>query len=503
MPIQELSQKEDDLDELELDSLLQEIADLQSTSPNGKVAPSMTTTLNAESASWKPFGLGGMQGSSPMYIDFSSLTTKVDEDLVSQNFAGPWRVPINGGAIIPPQAPPGLRGFGLDSSYEYESCLVHRPDLLVGADLSSTEAANSATSEEDPNDSNRTGSCSTAPMEAEHHDSGSDENERSLAEDPDLFRTLRLRGLPYRAREEDVRRFLGRHLKNVAQDGQAVRFITNSDGRPSGFATVRFVSHAAAKEALEDLHNKRLDHRYIEVFGLRERHSRQRHAENGSGSSLGSRARDATLEPQREQAVRECVAFMSVPERNQVLLSMLGVALSDASRAFLKRHALGLKSFLAELEDLFRIEGPKGAERVIFVGNENSLNSPPLTGNESSLTSSPMTGSMGTPVPPPGLASDWAATSPSMRLELFPLVGDSLRSDQLALESTNLDPSAAEYQPWDSTAESPTIPDEAAQTPQWPWNPSGFPVQADDMSTAYDGYNNQWSLGSPTVVGCF
>jgi hypothetical protein len=191
---------------------------------------------------------------------------------------------------------------------------------------------------------------------------------------------------------------------------------------------------------------------------------------------------------------------MSVPERKEVLLSMLGVALSDASRGFLKRQQSGLKSFLAEHQDLFIIDGPKGAEKVIFIGNENSL-----AASDQSLTSSPLTGSMGVPAPPPGLSSDWPPTTPSMRLELFPLVGDSMGPDQI-LESAGLDPSAAEYQPWDGAADSPAMPDDAAQT-AWPWDPSGFaPHQSglsDDMSTSYDGYNNQWSIGSPTVVGCF
>jgi hypothetical protein len=185
---------------------------------------------------------------------------------------------------------------------------------------------------------------------------------------------------------------------------------------------------------------------------------------------------------------------MSVPERNQVLLSMLGVALSDASRAFLKRHALGLKSFLADLEDLFRIEGPKGAERVIFLGTENSL------------TNSPLSGSMGTPLPPPGLAGspNWGPeeAGPSMRLELFPLVGNSLGRDPLTL-----DPTALEYNPDWANTESPAMDpvlEDAAETPQWSWVTPGFPVSgADDVSSAYDAYNSQWSMESPAAVGCF
>merc|ERR1719316_2312533 len=113
------------------------------------------------------------------------------------------------------------------------------------------------------------------------------------------------------------------------------------------------------------------------------------------------------------------------------------------------------------------------------------------------------------PMPPPGLAGNdsWSLSTglPSTTLELFPLVGNSansIDSDPLSTSpSKTLDPSAMEYQPWDgAAADSSTILEEAAQTSQWPWGPSGFPAQSDDMSAAYDGidgYNSQWSIGSP------
>lgn len=369
-------------DDQDFDLLLREISDLRMTSEG--VNRSLSPVKANEPG--------------PMYINFSGLDMPQDAHAPAN---GPWQLPVPG-MVTPPAPgmvtpPPGLGAFagkgkadpGTPSTSTQTACEVSTAENLSAS--------------EDENGSRRTGSGG----------SGGDQDEDQVeAEDPDLFRTLRLRGLPYRSREEDVRRFLGPHIRNVAQDGQAVRFITNSDGRPSGFATVRFVSHAAAKSALRELHMKRLDSRYIEVFGLRERgHSRQRH-DAASGASGEKRAREAAMEPQRDQAVRECVAFMSAPNRQHVLLSMLGVALSDESRTFLKRHALGLKSFLAELDDLFQIEGPKGAERVIYIGGQDG-NGPPGLTSQFNADSPQWT---------PG--SDF--TPPSMRLELsnfLPLVG--------------------------------------------------------------------------------
>lgn len=45
-----------------------------------------------------------------------------------------------------------------------------------------------------------------------------------------------------------------------------------------------------------------------------------------------------------------------------------GIALSPPARAYLRRANLGLKHFLARLPNEFRVEGPKGCERVIWCG---------------------------------------------------------------------------------------------------------------------------------------
>merc|ERR1719277_1943034 len=47
---------------------------------------------------------------------------------------------------------------------------------------------------------------------------------------------------------------------------------------------------------------------------------------------------------------------------------MLGIALSPPARAYLKQANLGLKHFLNRFPNEFRVEGPKGCERVIWTG---------------------------------------------------------------------------------------------------------------------------------------
>jgi len=59
---------------------------------------------------------------------------------------------------------------------------------------------------------------------------------------------------------------------------------------------------------------------------------------------------------------------MRVPGRGTLLLSMLGIALSPTARAYLRKANLGFKHFLARFPNEFRVEGPKGCERVVWSG---------------------------------------------------------------------------------------------------------------------------------------
>ena len=85
---------------------------------------------------------------------------------------------------------------------------------------------------------------------------------------------------------------------------------------------------------------------------------------------------DAANEHQeKERVLQECRDHMSVPGRQQVLLSMLGIALSEQSRAYLRRANLGLKHFLARFPNEFQMDGPKGCEKVHWLSSLNpSLN---------------------------------------------------------------------------------------------------------------------------------
>ncbi|CAK0882802.1 unnamed protein product, partial [Prorocentrum cordatum] len=64
-----------------------------------------------------------------------------------------------------------------------------------------------------------------------------------------------------------------------------------------------------------------------------------------------------------------------------LLLSMLGIALSAPARNYLRRTNLGLKHFLARHPE-FRVEGPKGGEKVLWGGAGGRLGG---LGNEASF----------------------------------------------------------------------------------------------------------------------
>merc|ERR1719247_1593038 len=67
------------------------------------------------------------------------------------------------------------------------------------------------------------------------------------------------------------------------------------------------------------------------------------------------------------QIVEECRQHMVQSGKEQLLLSMLGVALSPSSRQHLKKAGLGLKYFLAQHPSEFSIDGPKGREFVLYL----------------------------------------------------------------------------------------------------------------------------------------
>uniref|UniRef100_A0A1I7RYA8 RRM domain-containing protein n=2 Tax=Bursaphelenchus xylophilus TaxID=6326 RepID=A0A1I7RYA8_BURXY len=89
---------------------------------------------------------------------------------------------------------------------------------------------------------------------------------------PRLFTTkrdcLRMRGLPYEAKPEQIADFLGIHAKNINDKG--IHMILNNQGTPSGEAFIQMKSDSAASMAAIAMHNKNMElgkkKRYIEVF---------------------------------------------------------------------------------------------------------------------------------------------------------------------------------------------------------------------------------------------
>mmetsp|Transcript_22031 Transcript_22031/g.40484 ORF Transcript_22031/g.40484 Transcript_22031/m.40484 type:complete len:762 (+) Transcript_22031:152-2437(+) len=190
-------------------------------------------------------------------------------------------------------------------------------------------------------------------------------------EDPLDKSAVQLRGLPFRAMAEDVQAFLGDFASELPghAPGGGIQLMTNRDGRPSGFARVQFNSPEVAKRCREKLHLKAMEERYVEVFLYSERPSKGRNrravVEDGSAEGAAAAAPDLTGVT-RETVVAECRAEMADARKPGLLMSMLGVALSQGARNYLKHHDMGLKNFLGQFPDEFTVEGGKGCEFVTY-----------------------------------------------------------------------------------------------------------------------------------------
>mmetsp|Transcript_40875 Transcript_40875/g.94897 ORF Transcript_40875/g.94897 Transcript_40875/m.94897 type:complete len:642 (-) Transcript_40875:34-1959(-) len=180
--------------------------------------------------------------------------------------------------------------------------------------------------------------------------------------------SVQLRGLPFKAAVADVQTFLGDHMRFLSPVKDNIRLLSNRDGRPSGFARVFFVSPQAAHKCRDALHKKKMGDRYIEVLACADRRGRRKAEDFIKEPALAAAALDAASESEeKERVLQECRDHMSVPGRQQILLSMLGIALSEPARAYLRRANLGLKHFLARFPGEFTVDGPKGCEKVIWM----------------------------------------------------------------------------------------------------------------------------------------
>mmetsp|Transcript_58775 Transcript_58775/g.137216 ORF Transcript_58775/g.137216 Transcript_58775/m.137216 type:complete len:826 (+) Transcript_58775:177-2654(+) len=193
--------------------------------------------------------------------------------------------------------------------------------------------------------------------------------------------SVQLRGLPFRATIADIKEFLGPHADMLAPSETSIRMLLNRDQRPSGFARVQFASVEAAFAAREALHKKMIGDRYIEVLNCNERDRKARRGplrgvgDDGETSiacdpgAIGQRP-SLTEAEEQERVLQECrehmIQHQQQSPKQPVLLSMLGIALSDGARKYLRRLNIGLKHFLTRFPQ-FRVEGPKGVEKVVWI----------------------------------------------------------------------------------------------------------------------------------------
>jgi len=238
-----------------------------------------------------------------------------------------------------------------------------------------------------------------AAVEATGADAGAAGQSKKDDEDEENEAAVQMRGLPYRATVSDVKRFLGVHLRSL-KDEASIQLVANRDGRPSGFARVQFDSPASAKAARDGLHMQVMEiantspgstggtgsgaqDRYVEVFLYSERPNKLRIKRLTGGGATGISEEEAAeaSKVSKEQVVSECREHMMSPGKGQLLLSMLGVALSDGARLYLKKTDQGLKQFLAQYPHEFTVDGVKGRECVSYLpalakGSQNNSDLP-------------------------------------------------------------------------------------------------------------------------------
>jgi len=223
----------------------------------------------------------------------------------------------------------------------------------------------------------------------------------SPTEDDENDSAVQLRGLPYRATAKDIRVFLGRHAEFL-KDDNSVQLVLNRDGRPSGFARVQFNSAAAARSVRDELHMQHMKvaagggagtgggtadqnagDRYVEIFLFSERPNKLRFKKSTVGDSGATNIEEeeefVSLGVTKDQVAKELRDHMASPGKGQLLLSMLGVALSQGARLYLKKTDQGLKHFLSQFPQEFSVEGAKGRECVSYLpvlakgGNNSDL----------------------------------------------------------------------------------------------------------------------------------
>jgi hypothetical protein len=204
------------------------------------------------------------------------------------------------------------------------------------------------------------------------------------AENIEQQSAVQLRGLPFQATMSDINAFL-QDFSQFLKGDSPIQILFNRSGRPSGFAQVQFDSPETAVKACASLHRCMMTiegdqgsgarERYIEVFlacEMRPKSNSKLHAvEAGGGDrkrsddspdSLSSGGSGVT--PQ--QIVQECRNYMVTCEAGLVLLSTLGAAIPETSKAYLKKTGRGLKQLILQHPQEFAVVGAKGQERICY-----------------------------------------------------------------------------------------------------------------------------------------
>jgi len=185
-------------------------------------------------------------------------------------------------------------------------------------------------------------------------------------DESDLDSAVFLRGLPYQATEDDIRQFLGSFTTKLKGDAPIQIISFNKGRRPSGFAKVQLDAPESARDACECLHKRLIFDRYVEVFPFAEKKfkiiAKKTFVANPAAADDGVSSQED--QQTRAAVVQECRDYMESSGRSQLLLSLLGAALSHASRSYLKRTCKGLKQVLGEHPEEFEFSGIKNQQTV-------------------------------------------------------------------------------------------------------------------------------------------
>lgn len=116
-------------------------------------------------------------------------------------------------------------------------------------------------------------------------------------------------------------------------------------------------------------------HRYVEVFLYSENAGKVKFKKSfamGGQDDIDPALEAEAAQISPDQIATEVRQYMAQEGKGELLLSMLGVALSPAARLYLRKSDRGVKRFLAQYPDEFVISGEKGRERITYMQRHGS-----------------------------------------------------------------------------------------------------------------------------------